>query len=232
MATAPAGRATGLERWAGLGGVLYAVLFVVGAIVTFSGQPDTDSAPAKIIRYYSDSGHRDKIGFGWAIVMLGVFFLIWFLGALRQLLRRIDDDGFLTSLATIGGAIYATTTLVGFSLNMAIKTMSDDTFHHQVYPSIIHAGDDASYIIHASGGIGAGTLMIAASLAALRAGRIPAWAGWVGIVFGILALFSIVFLPQFLVAIWFIVAGVLVFMSSGATASPPPASPPPAAATP
>jgi hypothetical protein len=224
MATAPARRATGLERWAGLGGVLYAVLFVVGAIVTFSGQPDTSSAPAKIISYYSDSGHRDRINIGWILVVLGVLFLIWFLAALRQTLLRIDGDGFLTSLATIGGGIYAATTLVGFSLNDAIKTMSDDTYHHQVFPSLIHAADDAGYVIHASGGVGAATLMIAASLAALRAGRIPAWAGWVGIVFGILAVFSILFFPQVLIAIWMVVAGILVFMGSRATTSPPPAA--------
>ena len=76
-ATAPARRG-GLERWAGLGGIAYAVLFVVGGFVSFNGQPDTDSPPAKIISYYSDSGHRDKIALGWLLVLVGVFFFIWF----------------------------------------------------------------------------------------------------------------------------------------------------------
>jgi hypothetical protein len=37
------------------------VLFIGGAILAFSGQPDSSSAPSKIIAYYGDSGHRDKI---------------------------------------------------------------------------------------------------------------------------------------------------------------------------
>src|SRR4051812_1662307 len=109
---APVERASGLERWAGLGGVAYVVLFIVGTVVTFSGQPDSSSRPAKLIAYYSDSGHRDKINIGWALVVLGVFFFLWFLAALRQALKRVEGDGFLTTLATIGGTVYAATTLV------------------------------------------------------------------------------------------------------------------------
>ena len=220
--SAPAGR-SGLERWAGLGGTLYAILFVVGTVVAFSGQPDTSSRPAKIIAYYSQSGNRDQINIGWALVVLGVFFFLWFLSSLRQVLRQTDGDGFLTTLAMIGGGVYAATTLVGWSINSAIKTMSDDTFHHQVFPSLIHAADDAGYVTHAAGGVGIGSLMIATSLAAKRAGRIPGWAGWVGIVFGVLALFSIVFFPQFLVFLWLLVAGVAVFRAGAGPAAAAPA---------
>jgi hypothetical protein len=209
---APARR--GIAQWAGLGGVLYVVLFIGGSVLAFGGTPGSDDAPAKIIAYYKDSGHRHKIGAGWALVVLGVFFLVWFLSALRQYLRTIDGDGFLTGLATLGGTIYASLTLVGISLNSAIKTMSDDTFHHQVYPPLIHAADDAGWVIHSSGGVGSGALIIAATLAVGRAGLIPGWAKWVGVVFGIFALLSIFGLTQLAIAIWLIVAGVLLFRAA------------------
>jgi hypothetical protein len=54
-------------------------------------------------------------------------------------------------------------------------------------------------------------MMIAASTAALRAGAIPPWAGWLGVVAGILALGSIAFFPIFLIALWVLVAGALLF---------------------
>src|SRR4051812_1931934 len=161
MATVEAGRPRGLERWAGLGGILYVVLFIGGVVLAFSGTPDGDSPPAKVIAYYRDSGHRDRIGFGWIAVMVGVFFLLWFLSGLRQLLSRIDDDGFLTTVAIFGGAVYATLSLAGISVWMAIATMSDDTFQDRVYPGIVHAGNDAGYVIHSAGGIGAGAMIIA-----------------------------------------------------------------------
>jgi hypothetical protein len=214
MATAGVTRPRGIERWAGLGGILYVALFIGGSVLAFINTPGGDDPPAKYVSYYSDSGHRDRIGVGWILVVLGVFFFLLFLSALRQVLRSIDANGFLTTLATVGGAVYAALALAGISVWMAIATMSDDTFHHQVYPGIVHAGNDAGYIIHASGGVGAGAMMIAASLAASRGALIPRWAGVVGVVFGILALGSIFFFPQFLIALWLLVAGVLLFLRS------------------
>jgi hypothetical protein len=208
-----------LENWAGLGAVAYVVLFIGGAALAFSGVPGSDAAPGKVITYYKDSGHRDRIGAGWLIVTVGVFFLLWFVGALRQFLRRIDDDGLLTTVATIGGVVYAALTLAGFSIDTAIKTMSDDTFQHTVYPGIIHAGSDAGYVIHASGGAAIGSLMIAATLAAFRAALIPNWACWVGVISGIVAVFSIFFFPQILVALWLLVAGVALFRANPAPAA-------------
>jgi hypothetical protein len=225
MATVEAARPSGIQRWAGLGGILYVVLFIAGTLLAFSGAPTGDERPSKYIAYYGDSGHRGRISAGWALVVLGVLFFIWFLGVLRQVVRRTDADGFLTTLVTIGGSVYAALTLAGISLWAGIATMSDDTFHHTVYPGIIHAGSDAGYVLHASGGVAAGTMIIGASLAARRAALIPAWAGTVGIVFGVLGFFSIFFFPQILVALWILVAAALLFRAPRPTAGPAPPRP-------
>ena len=120
----------GIQRWAALAGAAYVVLFLIGVILTYSGAVDTSAAPAKVIAYYSDSGHRDRVNFGWLIAGLGVFFFLWFLSALRQAVRRLEaDDGFLTGLTTIGGVVYATLTLAALAVETGIRTMSDDTYH-------------------------------------------------------------------------------------------------------
>jgi len=213
---APPRSNAGLQRWAALAGVAYVVLFVIGVILTFGNSPDSGSAPAKIIAYYSDSGHRDRMNIGWALGALGLFFFLWFLSALRQGVRRLEaDDGFLTGLTTIGGVVYATLSLAGLAVDAGIRTMSDDTYHHQVYPGIIHAADDASWILHASGGAGAAAMVIAASLAALRAGAVAKWAGWLGVVVGILSLALIVFFPWFLLGIWILVVSIGMFLRAG-----------------
>ena len=93
--------------------------------------------------------------------------------------------------------------------------MSDDTYHHQVYPSLIHAADDVSWLLHASGGAGVGAMIIAASLAALRAGVVATWAGWLGVVAGILGLGLIIFFPWFVVGIWILVVSIGMFLRSG-----------------
>jgi hypothetical protein len=195
-----------LARYAALGGILYVVLFIIGTILLFSGEPDSDAPPAKVIAWYSDSGHRDRIGIGWVVAGLGIFFFLWFLSSLRRTVRRLEgEDGFLTALTTIGGSVYATLAFAAIAVNMGIRTMSDDTYRHTVYPGLIHAADDAGYILHATGGAGASAMIIAASLAALRAAAVPKWAGWLGVVAGILAIASILFFTQAAIAIWILV---------------------------
>jgi hypothetical protein len=221
-ATATSRPGAGLARWAALGGVAYVVLFVIGVIVTFSGAPDTSSAPAKIIAYYSDSGHRDRVNIGWLLGGLSIFFFLWFLSALRQAVRRLEgDDGFLTGVTSIGGVVYATLTLASLAVETGLRTMSDDTYHHQVFPELIHAADDVSWVLHASGGAGIGAMIIAASLAALRAGAVPTWAGWLGVVAGIIGLFLLVFFPWFVVGIWILVVSIGMFMRGGRAAASP-----------
>ena len=213
MAATAAPARSGLERWAALGGVLYVILFVVGTILLVGDEPSGDASPGEVVRWYSDSGHRDKITLGWALVGLGLFFFLWFLVALRQALIRLVGEGFLPALATVGGAVYAALALAGIAVNMAIKTMSDDTYRHQVYPPLIHAANDAGYVLHSTGGVGVGTMMIAASLAVVRTRVLLVWLGWVGVAAGIVALASIVFFPWFLIALWLLAASVILFVA-------------------
>ena len=202
-----------LARYGALGGIVYVVLFIIGTILLFDGSPDGDASPAKVVAYYSDSGHRDKIDFGWIVAGLGVFFFLWFLSSLRRTVRRHEgEDGFLTALTTIGGSVYATLAFAALAVNMGIRTMSDDTYRDQVFPGLIHAANDASYVLHATGGAGASAMIIAASLAAMRAAAVPKWAGWLGVVAGILALASIAFFPQAVIAIWILVVSGGMFM--------------------
>jgi hypothetical protein len=203
----------GLERWAALGGVLYVVLFIVGTIFQFSGAPNGDAAPGKVIAWYSDSGHRDHLHIGWALIGLGLFFFLWFVSALRQALIRLVGEGFLPTLATIGGAVYAVLALAAASVSDGIRTMNDDTYRHQVYPPLVHAANDAAYVLHSAGGAGIGAMMIAASLAVVRTRALPVAVGWLGVVAGIVALASILFFPWFVIALWLLVASAILFVA-------------------
>jgi hypothetical protein len=203
---------TGFARWAALCGAVYVVLFVIGTIVLFSGAKGGDDPPAEVIKYYSDSGNRDQIHFGWILIGLSIFFLLWFIAALRRAVSAGDRDGILPTMVTIGGGIYAALALVAVAVNDGIKTMSDDTFQHRVYPELIHAADDAGWVIHASGAAGLAAMIIAASYAFMARGTWPKWAGWLGIVIGVLSLAAIVFFPQFLFLLWILVVSVLMFL--------------------
>jgi hypothetical protein len=208
------GRPRSVARWTILGGVLYVVLFVIGTIVLFDGPPDTSSAPEKIIQYYSDSGHRDRVNVGWILITLAVFCLLWFLGALRRAVNAVDGEGILTGVVSIGGGIYAALAFASVALNAGLRTMSDDTYQHRVFPELIHAADDVGWVMHATGAVALGAMIIAASLAFMWGGLWPSWAGWVGVVVGVLSLASIAFFPQFLFLLWILVVSIVIFMQS------------------
>jgi hypothetical protein len=201
----------GIARWAPLGGALYVVLFVIGVITLYSGTAGGDDAPAKVIRYWSDSGHRNRENIAWVLIGLGVFFLVWFIAALRRAVAERDDEGVLTTLVTIGGGIYASLAFTAASLEVGIRTMSDDTYQHRVYPELIHMADDAGWVIHAAGAAGMSLMIIAASIAFMR-GTWPRWAGWLGVIVGVLTLASIIFFPQFLFLAWVLVVSLLMFL--------------------
>ena len=208
------GRPRSVARWTILGGLLYVIFFVVGTIVLFGGAPDGDAAPAKVIQWYSDSGHRDRINVGWIMITLSVFCLLWFIAALRRAVSMVDGEGILTGVVSIGGGIYAALAFASVALNAAIRTMSDDTYRHQVFPELIHAANDVGWVMHATGAVALGAMIIAASFAFMWGGVWPTWAGWVGVVAGVLTLASIAFFPQFLFLLWILIVSIVIFMQS------------------
>jgi hypothetical protein len=214
--TPQAARRIPLVRWAALGGIAYVVLFVIAALVAHGGTPDSDASPTKVVSYYQSGSHRDKIALAGFLAILGVFFFLWFLAALRQAVRRLAGDGVLGMVTTVGGAVYAALTLVAFSIYAGVRTMSDDTYklpngHREVYPGLIHAADDVWYVMHSAGGVAVGAMMIAASLATLATTRMPRWAAWLGVLAGVSAIVSIFLIPWFVIAVWLVIASVIVF---------------------
>jgi hypothetical protein len=220
-AVAVSQRPRSVAGWTILGGVLYVVLFVIGTIVLFDGAPDSSAAPAKVIQWYSDSGHRDRVNVGWILITLAVFFLLWFIAALRRAVSMVDGEGILTGMVGIGGGVYAALAFASVALNAGIRTMSDDTYQHRVFPELIHAGGDVSWVMHATGAVGLGAMIIAASLAFMWGGVWPSWAGWVGVLVGILTLASIAFFPQILFLLWILVVSIVLFLRPNSPARLP-----------
>jgi hypothetical protein len=204
-------RARRLPEWAALGGVAFVALFVIGTLLMFSNTPMGDDPPSKVIAYFGDSGHRDRISIAWILAGFAYLFFLFFVAALRETVARLEGDGILATLTAIGGGIYVALGLAAFSLETGVRTMSDDTFQHKVYPEVIHAADDASWMIHAAGGAGLAAMIIAVSMAFVRSASMPSWLGWIGIVGALAALLSLIFFPIFVWLLWVLVVSVMLF---------------------
>jgi hypothetical protein len=214
----------GLRAWASLGGLVFVVLAVIGALLLFDGP--TDKSPAEMAAWYGSGSNRGHINIGWVLTGLGLFSLIWFVVALRERVLASEQTSpeqgtFLSTIVLAGGTIYIAVAMAGVALADGIKTMSDDTYHHQVYSGVIHAGNDASYLLVTTGGAALAALIFAASAAARRFEILPRWLSWFGYVAGVAAIFSIIFFTMIVWLLWIAVASVVLFLRSREAASAP-----------
>jgi hypothetical protein len=214
----------GLRAWASLGGLVFVVFAVVGALLLFDGP--NDKSPAKMAAWYGSGSNRGHINIGWVLTGLGLFSLIWFVVALRERVLASEQASpgqgtFLSTIVLAGGTIYIAVAMAGVALTDGIKTMSDDTYHHQVYSGVIHAANDATYLMVTTGGAALAALIFAASAAARRFEILPRWLSWFGYVAGVAAIFSIMFFTMIVWLLWIAVASVVLFLRSRETASAP-----------
>ena len=206
-----------LQAWSSLGGVAFAVLAVFGAVFLYDG-PQA-SSPAKMAAWYSSGSNRTHIHIGWVLSGLALLFFIWFVACLRERVAVAEKaaaagGSFLTTLITIGGTVFVAAGICQIGIADGIKTMSDDTYHHQVYSGLIHAAGDASYVILAGSGIAMASLIFAVALAVFAYGLLPRWVGWFGVVAGIAAIFSLFFFTMLVWLLWVAVASLLLFRRS------------------
>jgi hypothetical protein len=207
-----------LRAWSSLGGIAFTVLAVVGAILLYDGP--SDSSPAKMTAWYSSSSHRAHINIGWVLAGLALLCLIWFIAGVRERVAVAEQAttpgaSFLSTLITIGGTAFVAAGVCQIGIAAGIKTMSDDTYHHEVYSGVIHAAGDASYIILAGSGVAIASMIFAVTLAIFSFGLLPRWVGWFGVVAGVAAIFSLFFFTMLLWLLWIAVASVLLYVRSG-----------------
>lgn len=126
-----------------------------------------------------------------------------FYGHLRE--RLAEGTRGLAATAFGGAILFAVSGAVSSGAQIAIAqhpaTLS---------PSIAHALNLVEHYI-AAVALGAGTsvLLFAAGLAILRGGALPAWTGWLGLAFGILALVPLPSIGPIPTAIWTLIASIV-----------------------
>jgi hypothetical protein len=207
-----------LRAWSSLGGVAFAVLAVVGAIFLYDGPQD--SSPLKMAAWYSSGSNRTHINIGWVLSGLALLFLIWFVAGVRDRVAVAEQaagapgTSFLSTLVMIGGTVFVAAGVCQIGIADGIKTMSDDTYHHQVYSGLIHAAGDASYIILAGSGIAMASMIFALALASFSFGLLPRWVAWFGVAAGVAAIFSLFFFTMLVWLLWVAVASVMLYLRS------------------
>ena len=80
-----------------------------------------------------------------------------------------------------------------------------------VVPSTFRALNDTGYLAWVGATVIGALTVWAASAVAIRAGFLPRWFGWIGVVVGVIQLLAF-FIPAFVFWLWILITGVLLVM--------------------
>ena len=157
------------------------------------------------------------------------------MAALRERIRASElaapEEGtILSTIVLVGGTVYIAVAMAAIALADGVKTMSDDTYQHRVYSGVIHAANDATYIMVVTGGAAMAALIFATAIAARRFAILPGWVGWLGFAAGVAAILSVIFFTMLFWLLWLAVASIALFRAARSdTAASPRTAPAPTA---
>lgn len=220
--SAPASFAAGragaswFQRWAPLAGLL----FVLGSLgIAFSPAGDETGETAAEVVSFADA--KDV----WIVTAL-LFALasLPLLGCfVTGIYLRLQRAGATTEavLTLVSGGLFA----VLFFLAVVVFTapladMPDGQAAQLAQASTFLAIDDIGWFALGGAGVAIGVMAIAASLGARRAGAVPSWAAWAGVVLGVLSFGSIAFLGLFAWLAWIVIVSVGMLVLGGSDGRP------------
>jgi hypothetical protein len=212
-----------LERWSPLGGLLFVALTLF-SFLSPSGDGPGDTAE-EVVSYANEKSGWNDLALIFALISL--ILLGWFVSGLYARLRRVEAGGW-SVMALVGGVAFTVLFFTAITIWTAPLTELDNetaslqTAQAETYLAI----DDVGWVLLGGSGIGAGLMIIAASLVALRARSVPAWAGWIGVALGVISLATIAFVGIFAWLAWLLIASVGMLIPSVKRASGPAATAP------
>jgi hypothetical protein len=213
------------ERWGPLGGIGFAVLFVVG--MALNNLPQGDDSIAKIASFYNDSGDRATLIISSYLLVLAGMFFLWFLASLRVRLLAVEGaPGRLTAIAFGSGLVFVALLMAAACCFLSVA--GDVSFGGEKFASAEAARylPELGYPLLLIGGAFAAIAMVdAASLLIVRTGMLPSWVGYFGFFTAIALLFGFLFLPFVTLLLWVVFVSVTMMQvrpAAPATAPQPP----------
>jgi hypothetical protein len=162
-----------MSRWAAASGVVFFLLWAPMGLVVLQA-PDLGSS-AEIRGFYASHGGLVEVVA--LLVGVGFLFLLYFLGALLDELRRAEPSGPLTWLALASSLVFVTSLNIAVGLVATARLLSGT-----ISPDALRGVHAAAFVI-AAPAAAAGTGFFAA-IAALtfRAPAIPNWLAWAAVI--------------------------------------------------
>jgi hypothetical protein len=184
------------ERWSPLGGLL----FVIGFIVLLAFDPDAGETPQEVIK----SAEENKFAYAAIFALVSIPLIMWFVSGLHAKVRRMNSNT-APGLVMAGGTGFALLFFLAIEMFAAplvdFPGKADPTAAANAFLTV----DDVGWFTLGGAGASFAIMALAASVAALKAGAVPKWLGWLGAIVGVLAGATITFFGIFAWLAWILV---------------------------
>jgi hypothetical protein len=205
------------ERWAPVGGILFAVLIVVSGLIAGTPPKLTDST-AKIVKYIGDN--QGVLRWAAYIGAVGTGFALWWAGSVWRCITRAEGGTPLLAVTAVGGL------LLGLSVAMVGSIITAVLATPGVGTGTGAGGVRFFYVLGTAlfGGVGIGIVAFAGafSVVIIRTRVLPSIVGWFGLLVAIVwipgsaimsarrdEVFDITFVGFLLFALWALVTSVV-----------------------
>ena len=167
-----------LLRIGGCAGLMFLVLNLVGQVSAFGADAKVNDPIPTLTAYYAN--HRHQMFTSVIILAAGAFFLMWFLGALYQLLRTPQDDGNpLPAVVLVAGAA-ATSMFLLERMPQAILAVMAGQPGGLSDGLAVRALSDMQGVLTSAFIMTLAVLTPAIAAALVRRGLAGAWLAWLG----------------------------------------------------
>lgn len=191
-------------------GILFAIGTFAGLLLLLGGAAVGDTTNAEAADWLGKGAHRTRMMVG-AYVMAGgaVAFMVYAAGLLQRM-RNTQAPQLAVNVAQLAGTVFALLVLA------AAVGMASGAYAVQsgVEPQPIDVGavrvSTFGFMLWAIAGALAGaTFITAVSIGSFVSGVLPRWLALLGLLFAVLALFGIEFLPTLGILVWAILVGIV-----------------------
>jgi hypothetical protein len=162
------------ERYGAVSGITFVGMFLV---TLFLGSPtDYGDPAAEVASFYREDQREVQVSV--AFWSAGLFFFLWFLGALRNVLRSAEGaPGTFSTIAFGAGLLSA-----GFLGLTAAFVAAAAARADEVDPELTRMIDDLTFLVLAPGAFAVVGFLLASALVTLRSEAMPTWLGWLAVI--------------------------------------------------
>lgn len=199
-------------RTAGISGILFAILFTLGLMLT-GGLP-SDVSDQKAIEYYADSGNRAEAIIGGYCIILSMLCFLPFLVHMRERLMGSPRAASFAPIVFVSGLLFAAMGMAGATAFAWLP--GGIAFGSAPAPQnadLARLGPQLGFgLLLIAGGLSAAVAFGAAAIGAIQGHVGAAWLAWSGLVVAVLQLVDFAFIPLLLLALWVLVSSVVLLV--------------------